>query len=72
LLRIEFSNQEVNTIARSAVDLQEMKAELKAKSYTLNMGDPADKAFVKKYKEALNRTFSIQNTNFEKAYKSIQ
>ena len=72
LIRIDFTNQEVNTIARAAVDLEEMKAQLKAKSYTLNMGDPADKAFVKKYKEVLNRTFSIQNNNFEKAYKSIQ
>jgi hypothetical protein len=72
LIRIEYSNQEVNTIARAAVDLSDIKATLKAKSYALNMGDPADKALIKKYKEVLNKSYLILNSNFEKAYKSIQ
>ena len=70
ILRLEFNTAEVNTIARAALDLMEMKADLKTRSYTLNMGDPADKTFIKKYREILNKSYLIQNSKFESAYKA--
>lgn len=70
LIRIEFNNAEVNTIARSAFELSQLKDQLKTKSYQLNMGDPADKALVKKYRDFVNDAYAIQNNNFDKAFKA--